>query len=338
MKYFTFLLFLLSYLHTSAQSSNEYMELESDDPINILLTDLKDERDYPPSDFDQWFYGSQVKYKYSKHKHVEAIEIYKKHFGSAWTYLDATFYALNSASKLDSVDWFLELYNSCPRDIQERWKYKEWNMEIIDKFNSQNHIDSIEISYQERFNKELNDQLTLIMLEDIAIRSSSGERKVPQWVQDILEKDSITYLMEQVRELPYPELAKSHWTQLDAILTENPNLDLKEVGFLANTGIEMALLHADPDKVEKHYQFIRDNFRTDLIGYYVDKALIKRKLPQIFGTQVDLDRDRKVMSFLPILDFENVDKRRMKIGQSPLAQYAKLCGINYEIEKEFHSH
>ena len=336
MKALQFFLLLIYFSPINGQTINEFIELDSEDPLNILLSGLKDKSLYPPQNHEEWSSGQLIKQLFADYKYSDALEVYKENFGSKWAYSDASFYALSSASKIDSVDWFLKVYSDCPPKIQEKWKYQNWNPLIIQKLGTKKHMDSLDLVKAKNLDKELNDMLTLILLEDISIRTNEGKMDPPQWVKGILEEDGISYLLNKIRNLPFPELSKSHWKQLDSLLTENPELNLENIGFLAKTGLEMSLLHANPSNLPKYYQFIRDNFRPDLIGYFVDKALLKRDLPQIFATQVDMDKKRRVFTWQAIHDFENVDKFRMRIGMSTLKQYSKICNLNYEQEFKFH--
>lgn len=336
MKLFPIFLLLTYCFQISAQQGNEFIKLEPDDPLNILLADLKDTSLYPPENHEQWSSGQEVKQLFADYKYAAAISVYKESFGAHWAHSEASFYALSAASKIDSIDWFWKVYQDCPEEIQLKWKYREWHPLIIDKLNTRAYLDSIKVDQAKNLNKALNDQLTLICLEDISVRSSNGVMEPPQWVKNILEKDGLNELLDQIRNLPFPEISKSHRRQLDTLLKNNPDLDIDQLGFLAKTGLEMSLLHSDPSKLTKHYPFIRKNIRPDLIAYFVDKALIKRGLPQLFATQVDRDMRREVFSWLPIHNIDLVDTYRMKIGMSTLEQYARLCHLDYEKELQYH--
>ncbi len=336
MKGLQYLFVLIFFSSMNAQVENEFIQLPQDDPLHILLADLKDKSLYPPQNLEEWSSAQLIKQLFADYEYDQALKTYKENFGSVWSQTEATYYGLYAASKIDSVDWFWKVYQDCPDKVKEQWEYKDWHPEIIQRLGTEKYLDSVKIAKNKNLDIALNDLLTLIMLEDISIRTSGGQMQPPQWVMKIIEEDGLSHLLPKIRALPFPELAKSHWQQLDSLLTEKPELDLENIGFLAKTGLEMSLLHVNPSKLPKHYKFIKENIRPDLIGYFVDKALLKRELPQIFATQVDRDQTRKVFTWLPVYDMERADEFRMKIGMSPLKQYAKLCNLDYEREVEFH--
>lgn len=317
-------------------SQNEFIELHDDDPLHILLDGLMDQSLYPPQSHEEWSSSQVIKSLFVDYKYEEAVKIHKEKFGSTWANSTASLYGLLSASKIDSMQWFFKVYEDSPTEIQEKWKYEKWSPSIQEALGTTEHMDSLKIVQAKNLNKDLNDMLTLIMLEDISVRTSEGKMEPPEWVKNILEDEGTSYLLDKIRALPFPELSKSHWKQLDSLLSQNPSLNLENVGFLAKLGLEMSLLHSDPLKLPKHYKFIRVNVRPDLIAYFVDKALLINNSPQLFGTQVDMDKKRRVFTWQRIHDFENVNKFRMRLGMSTLEQYAKLSNVNYASEVEYH--
>jgi len=328
--------FWVTLISLYGQTSNEFVKLKDHDPLNILLNDLKSKSNYPPSNEDEWKKGSKVKEAYFNEKYTMAIQNYKEHFGDSWSYGSATFHALKSASKIDSIDFFFRLYETCPSDVKSNLKFNQWNAEIINRLDSQHILDSLEQSNNKsKLNKTLNEKLTLIFIEDQSARNPTGKVILGEWVHDILEKDSLTHLIEQARNLPGLELSKSHLAQLSEIIVNIDSFHFNQVGYLAGRALNLALLHGSPSKVERFYPFIRNNFRPSIIAYFVDKAMVERGEPQIFGSQGDSDKIRKKPTFYPIHNLDMVDKYRMKVGLDPLEIYAKGLGINYKEEIEF---
>jgi len=334
MKYCLIFVFVLSLVSLNGQDSNIYIELDSDDPLNILLTNLEDKDPFPPTNEKEWIVGNLVKQNFSSGNFAAGLINYKAEIGDRWSHLDGSFYALNCASKLDSIDWFWKVYHSCPEEIQARWQHKQWNPVIAETLKSKDFGETDSPPSSPQINHDLNEKLTLIFLEDQMQRNPSGKIILDEWVHIRLRQDSLTHLLDQTRNLPFLELSKIHWNEIDSILSTNPELKMEELGHFAKGGLEMALLHSRPSKVEKHYQFIRENFRADLVAYFVDKALAERALPQIFGSQGDTDDTTNKPSFYPILNLDKVDFFRMKVGLGPLREYAKDLGINYEEQVE----
>ncbi|MFA6459008.1 MAG: DUF6624 domain-containing protein [Candidatus Paceibacterota bacterium] len=58
---------------------------------------------------------------------------------------------------------------------------------------------------------------------------------------------------------------------------------------------------------------------------FIDKILILSGKPQIYGTQYKIDSNKKI-SFLPIEDEVNLDKRRSEAGLNHIETYMKIIG------------
>ncbi len=60
-----------------------------------------------------------------------------------------------------------------------------------------------------------------------------------------------------------------------------------------------------------------------------DRILVREGKPQIYGSQISVDRLTHKYGFHPIEDEPNVDKRRAEVGLGPLSEYAKRFGFEY---------
>jgi hypothetical protein len=336
MKYISLIITLLFITNLNGQKSDFFTKLEIDDPLNILLDSLKSSSIFPPSNDSIWRNGYEVIMECKAENYSKALELYKLHFNNKWSYGKATYYGLLAASEIDSLQFFYELFNSCPQAAKTNLKKNKWNEQIINSLNSQHILDSIhQVSQNKELNKELNEQLTLIFIEDQSARNPSGKVILDQWVHNQLEKDSLTHLLDKARNLPFLDLSRSHWIQLDSILSKPSEFNFDELGYLATRALNIALLHAKPSKVEKYYSFIKDNFSPTIIAYFVDKAMVERHRPQIFGSQGDTDKIRNKPTFYPIENIDRVDEFRRIVGLDPLENYAKGLNINYDVEIEF---
>lgn len=54
-----------------------------------------------------------------------------------------------------------------------------------------------------------------------------------------------------------------------------------------------------------------------------DRVSIRNKLPQIYGTQLYINKGETIWKFRPIKDLKNIDKIRSEIGLNSLSAYAK---------------
>jgi hypothetical protein len=72
------------------------------------------------------------------------------------------------------------------------------------------------------------------------------------------------------------------------------------------------LQNADPVSIQK-----RD------IAYMIDKARVIRKLPQLYGTQYNIDKDG-VMKYIDIEKPDDLEKRRAEYGMESFEEYKKV--------------
>jgi hypothetical protein len=90
------------------------------------------------------------------------------------------------------------------------------------------------------------------------------------------------------------------------------------------------LQHAALEIQKRHFLTLQQamesgELRKADFALFDDRIRIREGRPQLYGSQVANNR----MSFQPIEDEVNVDKRRAAMGLQPLAQYAKLFGFEY---------
>ena len=58
-----------------------------------------------------------------------------------------------------------------------------------------------------------------------------------------------------------------------------------------------------------------------------DKISVASGEPQLYGTQIDDSLVNGKRCFYPILDIDNLNERRMKVGLQPIESYAKQYGV-----------
>jgi hypothetical protein len=92
----------------------------------------------------------------------------------------------------------------------------------------------------------------------------------------------------------------------------------------------LVLQHADHASQRKYLPQLRDAVkRHDAVGSDLamleDRVRVADGKPQLYGTQLANDPLR----FQPIEDEAHVDQRRSSVGLPPLAEYAKMFGLDY---------
>lgn len=108
-----------------------------------------------------------------------------------------------------------------------------------------------------------------------------------------------------------------------------PTLDM--VGKDAMDGIWFIIQHADGDLEWQKSQLLNieaavknGDLNGDKYAYLYDRIKVNSGEKQLYGTQFeDVDFDNKTTKLRPTEDIENLDKRRLQIGLSPIELYRK---------------
>jgi len=68
------------------------------------------------------------------------------------------------------------------------------------------------------------------------------------------------------------------------------------------------------------------------IGYMIDKARVIQKLPQLYGTQYNIDNDG-VLKYIDIEKPEELEKRRAEYGMESFEEYKKIVEKSLQSKK-----
>lgn len=102
----------------------------------------------------------------------------------------------------------------------------------------------------------------------------------------------------------------------------------KEIGELANMGLFLAIQHSSKEEMESFKEIVEKAYQENKIekssyALYIDRLRVRNDLPQIYGTQYYYDEKSASLKFNEIENFENVNKRRRKVGLTRIEKYAK---------------
>lgn len=114
----------------------------------------------------------------------------------------------------------------------------------------------------------------------------------------------------------------------------DPNL----VGFKGNKTLFLIIQHADLETQKKYYPIIEKAVSEEK-AFMCDLALLKDRIEvregrkQIYGSQIGYDSEKKVYYLYPLINPENVDKRRKAAGLGSIKEDIKLWGLTWDQEK-----
>lgn len=124
-----------------------------------------------------------------------------------------------------------------------------------------------------------------------------------------------------------------------AILDKYGWLGNEEVGFQNSQAIFLVIQHSDLPTQEKYLPVIRKaaadgKTLQSNMALLEDRVLMRRGKRQIYGSQVWIYGKTGTKYLYPLDDADNVDKRRLKVGLNPIAEYLeKSFGIKWNAEE-----
>lgn len=178
-------------------------------------------------------------------------------------------------------------------------------------------------------NSELIAILDTIHLEDQKYRLESQELEnkygwSSEEVQDIWKtihiKDSINLI------------------KVEKILDENGWLGPDVIGEEGNLTLFLVIQHAKVETQLKYLPMLRDAVKSgDAEASYLammeDRVLMYQGEKQIYGSQLEMDSKTKEYVVSPMIDPDNVDKRRAEVELMPMAEYLKIFDLTWDVEK-----
>ncbi|WP_375581025.1 DUF6624 domain-containing protein [Marivirga tractuosa] len=178
----------------------------------------------------------------------------------------------------------------------------------------------------------------------VSIPSYSQNQSDSDFKEEVKTIEKLTIKSLKLRQQVNPESEDQELIKemniLDSTLLHKVTLFLneygwkskKEIGELANMGLILAIQHSSKEEMESFKEIIEKAYQEDKIekssyALYVDRLKVRNGLPQIYGTQYYYDEKSASLRFNEIEDFENVNKRRRKVGLSKIEKYAKQNSI-----------
>ena len=176
----------------------------------------------------------------------------------------------------------------------------------------------------------LNDSLRK-ELEGIYAADQQPRRDVNQMIKqyglDSPQLDSLGQFIRKIDSLNQIKIQK--------IIDLYGWLGKNEVGDMANQTLFLVVQHCDVAVQEKYLPLFRksvSNLQSNTydLALMEDRILVSKGKKQLYGSQIRRNSQTNQYEVLPIEDIKNVDKRRKKMGLSPLADYLRGFGIEYK--------
>lgn len=207
-------------------------------------------------------------------------------------------------------------------DLDFLHKDKKWN-ELIEIVKSNKEFEEKDLD------KPLVAKLEKIYTEDQKYRKQiNGIKEKYGWKSDemkahwkiIHEKDSLNLI------------------EVQKILDTRGWLGKDVIGRQGNTTLFLVIQHSDIDIQLKYLPMMREavkkgNASPSSLALLEDRVALRQGKRQIYGSQIYADKETREKYVAPLIDPENVDKRRAEVGLGKLADYTTHFGFDWNIKK-----
>jgi len=127
--------------------------------------------------------------------------------------------------------------------------------------------------------------------------------------------------------------------KVEKILAEYGWLGADVVGEQGNKTIFLVIQHSPDNKVQQKYlPMMREavkkgNADSKGLALLEDRVALGEGKKQIYGSQLEMDYMTNLYILSPMIDPDNVDKRRAEVGLKPIAEYLNFFGLTWDVEK-----
>jgi len=227
---------------------------------------------------------------------------------------DSAFINLNRIANAGKYDNLKKLINDSA--FINLHKYEEWKF-IVQKIMN-NKGNNIPIFYE-----AIADTLKEVLDKDQKYRNQ---------IQSIIS----TYgdNSKELREVNFiiNTIDSSNLLIVSNILDRFGWLGISDVGEVANTSLFLVIQHSNLSIQKKYLPIIKLAKRNgkaspEQLALLEDRIAIAEGKKQIYGSQIGYNQQTKKYYVLPLLDSENVDKRRKALGLETMVNYTMKWGI-----------
>ncbi len=207
-------------------------------------------------------------------------------------------------------------------DLENLHSKKEWR-KTVEKLEKK--LELIEANYDKSLQAELlaildEDQKYRKQIHETLKKFSDDSKEMQDLWKITLHNDSINLL--KVKKI----LDEKGWVGKDI------------VGAQANSALFLVIQHSDLE-TQKNYlpmmkeAVIKGNANAGSLALLIDRIEMREGRKQIYGSQIGTNPNTKTQYVLPLIDPDNVDKRRAEVGLGSISDYVKNWNLIWDVEK-----
>jgi hypothetical protein len=267
-------------------------------------------------------------YKMSTDLYTKAFKIKSKNPNDLYNGACASSLAGNTEKALKwlnlSIDngWTNLKHLNSDTDLENLHSKKEWK-KTIGKLEKK--LQLMEVNYDKPLQAELlkildEDQKYRIQMNETQKKFGSESKEMDELWKITNQKDSINLL------------------KVKKILDEKGWVGKDKVGTQANSALFLVIQHSDLETQKKYLPMMKEavtkgNASPGSLALLIDRIEIREGRRQIYGSQIGTNPNNKTPYVLPLIDPDNVDKRRAEVGLDPISEYVKNWNLVWDVEK-----
>ena len=207
-------------------------------------------------------------------------------------------------------------------DLENLHSKKEWG-KTIEKLEEK--LALLEANYDKPLQAELlaileEDQKYRIQMNETQKKFGPESKQMNDLWKITIQKDSINLL------------------KVKKILDEKGWVGKDKVGAQANSALFLVIQHSDLETQKKYLPMMKEavtkgNASSGSLALLIDRIEIREGRKQIYGSQIGTNPHNKALYVLPLIDPDNVDKRRKEVGLGPISDYVKNWNLVWDVEK-----
>jgi len=195
----------------------------------------------------------------------------------------------------------------------ERWNLLIGKIEFNRKDFDEYLMSVLDTIYQE-------DQGYRLRAHEIENKFGRESEEMKAHVKILLEKDSM------------------HLIIVENILEERGWLGADIIGNQGTITLFLVIQHSNFETQERYLPMMREavkngNAHASHLALLEDRVALGKGEKQIYGSQIGQDSATGEYYLSPLLDPDNVDKRRAEVGLDPIQDYLSNWGLTWDVEK-----
>jgi hypothetical protein len=222
------------------------------------------------------------------------------------------------ANEIDSA--FVQLFKIAQNGNYTNLGHITTDTDLNSLHNDKKWNEVIEIVKSNKEKTEVNLDKILVAILDTIYQNDQKYRK-----ESVLDWKTINY---------YDSI---NLVKVKKILDERGWLGADIVGVQGNTTLFLVIQHSDYETRQKYLPMMREavengNARASSLALLEDRVALEKGEKQIYGSQIAGNSESGYF-VRPLIDPDNVDKRRAEVGLVPIQDYVSRWGIVWDVEE-----